>query len=155
MWQQVGDKQFNHLCGVPYGALPLASGMAVLYQKPMIMTRKETKGHGLSRRIEGVYKAGGITLIIEDVATSGSSIIETVELLLQEGLMVNDVIAFMDYETGAKDRLAKKGITLHTVCTISDIINVLERRGKIDEPTAEKIRAFAQQIRADIKQAMQ
>ena len=142
MWQNIAHKEFNHLGGVPYAALPLASGMAVLYQKPMIMARKDIKDHGNKRSIEGVYKQGDTVLIIEDIVTSGTSIFETVDQMAREGLLVNDVIVFMDREQGAKERLAQKGITLHAVCTLSDVLDVLKLRGKIDEPTAQKIKRF-------------
>src|SRR3989304_5047771 len=132
MWEHVQDKNFHHLSAVPYAALPLASGLALLYQRPMIMTRKEKKEHGGKKQIEGVYKAGDTVIIIEDIATSGSSINEMVALLLGEGLLVNDVIVFLDREQGAKEQLAKKGINLHAVCTLSDVLAVLECRGKID-----------------------
>lgn len=142
MWHQIHEKDFHHLGGVPYAALPIASGMAVLYQKPMVMTRKEIKDHGTKRQIEGVYKQGDIVLIIEDIVTSGSSIFETVDQLTREGLLVNDVVVFLDREQGAKEQLVKKGINLHAVCTLSDVLDILKRRGKIDDATATRIKEF-------------
>lgn len=142
MWSQIAQKEFHHLGGVPYAALPLASGMAILYQRPMIMARKEIKDHGTKRSIEGMYKEGDIVLIIEDIVTSGGSIEQTVDQMAREGLLVNDVIVFIDREQGAKEKLAQKGITLHAVCTLSDVLDVLQLRGKIDEPTAQKIKQF-------------
>lgn len=142
MWHQISERDFHHLGGVPYAALPLASGMAMLYQKPMIMARKDLKDHGTKRSIEGMYKEGEIVLVIEDIVTSGGSIIETANQMAREGLLVNDVIVFIDREQGAKEKLAEKGITLHAVCTLSDVLDVLQSRGKIDEPTARKIKQF-------------
>lgn len=142
MWQHIAHKEFNHLGGVPYAALPLASGMAMLYQKPMIMARKDIKDHGNKRSIEGVYKQGDTVLIIEDIVTSGASIFETVDQMAREGLLINDVIVFMDREQGAKERLAQRGIALHAVCTLSDVLEILQIRGKIDESSAQKIRKF-------------
>jgi uridine monophosphate synthetase len=142
MWQNIAHKEFDHLGGVPYAALPLASGMALLYQRPMIMARKDVKDHGTKRSIEGVYKRGDTVMIIEDIVTSGLSIFETVDQMAREGLLVNDVVVFLDREQGAKEQLAQKGITLHAVCTLSQVLEILQQRGQIDESAARKIRDF-------------
>ncbi len=145
MWQEATGKEFDHLGGVPIAALPYASGMAILYQKSMVMPRKDIKKYGTARAVEGVYKQGDVVLVIEDIVTSGSSILETVDQLARQGLIVNDVIVFLDREQGAKELLAKKGITLHAVCTLSNVLHVLEQRGKIDGAAADKIRSFIQE----------
>lgn len=147
MWTKISTKEFNSLCAVPYGALPLASSMAVLYQKPMIMARKDVKDHGILQQINGVYQEGTTVLLVEDIVTSGVSILETVETLSKVGIIVTDVVSFMEYEKGGKERLAKEGITLHEVCTISHVLDVLQTRGKIDEPTVQKIKSFVKESR--------
>ena len=132
-WQNIGNLEYDLLCGVPSAAVPLTASIATIYQKPMIMTRQWVKNHGNKRLIEGVYKKGDKVLVIEDVITTGSSILETVKVLKQEGLKVNDVIVFLDREQGGRQQLAKHGIQLHAVLTRSEILDVLHQSGNIDQ----------------------
>ena len=59
------------MCGVPLAALPLATAFAIPRDHPMIMPRKETKGHGTNNLVEGVFQKGDTSLVIEDTAVSG------------------------------------------------------------------------------------
>jgi orotate phosphoribosyltransferase len=54
--------------------------ISVFADAPMLMCRKESKEHGTKKRIDGKYASGEICLIIEDVVTTGSSVIETAEV---------------------------------------------------------------------------
>lgn len=76
------------LCGVPYGAIPLSTNLSIIMNLPQILVRKEgAKGYGTKKRIEGLIK-GNSVIIIEDVVTTGTSIKETIQLLLEEGINV-------------------------------------------------------------------
>ena len=76
------------LCGVPYGAIPIASNLSIIMNLPQILVRKEgAKGYGTKKRVEGLIE-GNSVIIIEDVVTTGTSIKETIQLLLEEGINV-------------------------------------------------------------------
>lgn len=125
--------EFDYICGVPYGAVPLASALAAKTKKPLLFLRKEVKDHGTSKLIEGVYKPGGKVLLIEDVVTSGGSILETVEHLKAEGLVVHDAIVFLNREEGGTQRLAQHNVTLQSVCTLSQLLVAAQNNDAITQ----------------------
>lgn len=84
-------------------------------------------------------------MIIEDVVTSGSSVLETVEILRKEGLKVTDAIVLLDREQGGKDKLQVHGIRLHSVCTLSKMLEILEQQEKIDAEMVERVKRFIQE----------
>lgn len=100
---------------------------------------------GTGRMIEGTINPGETCLIVEDVVTSGSSVFETAQVLEKEGLKVTDAIVLMDREQGGRAKLAKDGITLHSVISISKLLNVLLEAGRIDADAAQSVRRFIQE----------
>lgn len=70
--------QFENICGVPYTALPMSTLIAVKGNKPMVLRRKEAKGYGTKQLVEGIYEKGDRCVIVEDVISTGSSILETI-----------------------------------------------------------------------------
>ena len=95
----------------------------------MIYVRKETKAHGLGKRIEGDISSEGKALIIDDVATTGSSIESAVKALRSEGLMVSDAFVVVDREEGARERLDNLGVRLNSLITLSQLTSGLEAAG--------------------------
>lgn len=142
MWQKVNAVKFDLICGVPYTALPIATVMSVEHQIPMIMRRKEVKDYGTKKAIEGKFEAGQNCLIIEDLVTSGSSVFETIEPLQLEGLNVTDIVVLVDREQGGKKHLQEKGYNLHSVITISEMLETLYNDNKITTDMSDKVKKF-------------
>nr|XP_057938116.1 uridine 5'-monophosphate synthase [Doryrhamphus excisus] len=144
MYQRAQDErlEFDTVCGVPYTALPMATIICSTHELPMLIRRKEAKDYGTKRLVEGSFKAGDTCLIIEDTVTSGSSILETAEVLYKEGLKVTDAIVLMDREQGAVDMLASKGIRLHPIISMFKLLNVLQASQRIDTEKAQNVRKF-------------
>lgn len=142
MHEAIRHCKVDLLCGVPYTALPFATAISIQHSIPMILKRKEKKEYGTGKLIEGNFHPGQHCLIIEDVITSGQSIFETIEPLLHEKLVVKDIVVLVDREQGGRKYIEKQGYKVHSVCTITQIVEELQREGKIDSKMASSVTQF-------------
>ncbi len=141
MWEKVSGSQFELVCGVPYTALPIATCMSLDHNIPMVMRRKEKKDYGTKQLIEGQFKPGQHCLIIEDVITTGGSIIETAADLQEAGLEVRDLVVLIDREQGGRQNL-EKNYHVHSILTISSILETLLQSAKISANERQIIEKF-------------
>eukprot|EP00775_Hariotina_reticulata_P005642 gene5642-5881_t len=142
MYAQIKDLEFDIMCGVPYTALPIATCMSLGFGLPMVMRRKEVKDYGTKKAIEGAYTAGQRCLIVEDLVTSGASVLETLDPLQKEQLQVTDVVVLIDREQGGAQHLAKNNLNLHAAFKLSAMLDVLQKHQLVDEQLAAKVRQF-------------
>lgn len=145
LWRKISAIDFEVICGVPLTAIPMATALSLNQNIPMIMRRKEVKEHGTKKVIEGVFRPGQRCVIVEDLITSGISILETVDPLKREGLIVKDVVLLIDREQGGCENLQERNINLHAVMTISDILSVLQEEERIDMHVANEVKDFINQ----------
>jgi len=127
IWEKVKDQKFDLVCGVPYTALPFATTLSLEHNIPMVMRRKEIKSYGTKKMIEGIFQMGQTCLVVEDLITTGASIIETIQSLEDVGLRVTDVVAFLDREAGGSKTLEKMGYRVHTLIHLSAMLKILEK----------------------------
>lgn len=125
LWGLIEKEQFDVLCGVPYAALPIATTISIIHNKPMIIKRKEAKNYGTKRLIEGIFCKGDRCLIIEDVITTGGSILETIASLKEEGLNVTDIAVCIDREQSGVALLKQQGYRVHVLYSLHEIMNAL------------------------------
>lgn len=144
----VKDANCDHLCGVPYTALPVATLLSIQAKIPMLMRRKEAKGYGTKKMIEGHYKPGQKCLIIEDVITSGSSILETVKDLYKEGLIATEAVIILDREQGGRENLEANKVQLKSLFTMTKLIEILLSHNKITSEMAVKVQDYLKGTRA-------
>jgi orotate phosphoribosyltransferase len=125
---------FAVVAGVPVGGLLLASAYSLETNTPLIYARIHPEGTG-KRGIEGQYRPAETALIIDDLITRGSSILETAALLEEKGLKVKDVIVLIDREHGAADRLRRHGYNLISILKLDVMLNHYMSKGLISEET--------------------
>lgn len=133
---------FDLICGVPYAALPMATAMSLESYIPLIIKRKEAKEYGTKKLIEGIYKKGQNCLLVEDVITSGKSLLETIPEIENEGISVSDIVVVLDRQQGGKELLESKGYNVHTLFTISEVSQILKEEGHLTEDEIARINDF-------------
>jgi uridine monophosphate synthetase len=138
---------YDYISAPPYGSLPLASAVAAQYKQPLLLLRKESKAYGACKLIEGNYQKGERVLLIEDVIVSGRGVWEACEQLRKEGLVVTDVITILDRQQGGPELLAKHGITVHAILTMTEMVDFLNGHGMLKENTPASIRSYIQKYR--------
>jgi uridine monophosphate synthetase len=131
--------QFDRIAGIPYGSLPTATGLSLALHKPLIYPRKEVKAHGARRLIEGDFNEGDQVVVVDDILITGGSVLEGIAKLESSGLVVNDVVVFIDHggrkDRKARERLESQGYRVHAVLDIERITQVLLQAGRL---TAEQ-----------------
>lgn len=133
---------FERLAALPYAAIPIATAISLQGGWPLIYPRKEAKAYGTRAEIEGVFRAGETAVIIDDLATTGSSKFEFIEKLTAAGLQVKDVVVLIDRQSGAAQALAQAGYRLQAVFTLTQLLDYWERSGQIAPAQATAAREF-------------
>jgi len=145
LWLQVQPLYYDLICGVPLTALVFASSLAMKQQLPMIVCRKERKSYGKQNRIEGEFFPDQHCVVIEDLITSGASLLETIEPLKEESLVVTDIVCLLDRQQGGRERLEERGYRVHPVFQLTDMLDVLQEHKKITEEENNKVKEFIKQ----------
>lgn len=115
----------NAVGGMAIGADPITASIVTIAGGENLdlrgfMVRKEPKGHGMGRQVEGPVEPGQKVVIVEDVITSGGSAIAAAKAAREFGLDVLYVLAIIDRLAGGEDAFAAEGLTLQTLTTIRD-----------------------------------
>ena len=131
---------FDRIAGIPYGSLPTATGLSLQLHKPLIYPRKEVKAHGARRLIEGDFNEGDTVVVVDDILITGGSVLEGIQKLESSGLVVRDVVVFIDHggsrDRQARERLAAAGYRSHAVLDIERITAVLLAAGRLSPEQA-------------------
>ena len=114
--------------GMAVGAVPLVTGVlaAAAVRDPEtsllgFFVRKQVKGHGLGRRIEGGFAPGQRVALVEDTVTTGGSTLEAVEAVEAEGGKVVRVLCLVDRCEGAAEAFEARGLELEALFTRADL----------------------------------
>ncbi len=122
--------------GVATGGVPWAAALAGILWKPLAYVRPERKAHGMGRSVEGSVE-GRSVIVVDDVATTGSSLRRAIDALRDAGARVQAAVVVVDREQGASEGLA--GVSLLRLATLRDVIRAGARLGFISREEAEDI----------------
>ena len=138
----LGELDFDHLTALPYAALPITTAISLHSGWPLIYPRKEAKDYGTKAVIEGVFKDGETTVVVDDLITTGGSKYEGIRKLEGRGLRVQDVVVLIDRSRNAGEEMAEKGYRLHAVLDLPAMIEHYQQKGMISSEKAAAVRKF-------------
>ncbi len=139
--EEIGFENFDTIATVPTGGLVIASALAIETVKPLIYVRTKPKEYGTSKSIEGKIRQGMRVLMIDDVATSGGSIVSSIKILKEKGVEVKDAYVIINRLEGAEKLLELEGVKMHQLTDIMEITNSLHKANLVSDEVFKKIQS--------------
>ncbi|ELY68104.1 orotate phosphoribosyltransferase [Natrinema versiforme] len=112
----------DKLGGVALGGVPLAAATSVAAGVPYVIARKQRKEYGTGNLIEGRLEDGEEVVVVEDIVTTGTSLVEAVEALREAGATVERALVVVDREEGGRENVEDVGIEMESLVTASDLL---------------------------------
>lgn len=137
--KEVGGDSFDRILGIPVAGMSFASVLSYKLSKPFLYLKESAEIHGREKKIQGILSPGDSVLLVDDVVTSGKSIIDAADVVRGEGGTVTDALVLVDREEGGAQKLARAGVKLHSFVKMSDIARVLVEAELIDERQYQEI----------------
>jgi orotate phosphoribosyltransferase len=127
----------NALCGIPMTGLAIAAPVAVRLGMPLAYTRVVERAG--EKTVGGELRPGWNVVIMDDLATSGKTLLTSTKAVEQEGGEVSHAIVLIDRLEGAREKLSKKGIALHCVIDVIELADSLYSMELITEGNLKSI----------------
>ena len=118
--QKIDLDDIDKVAGPALGAVPIATAVSLESKLPLLMIRKEKKGYGTSKLIEGELNEGDNVIVVEDVSTTGGSLLKAIRAINDNGGNVKRAFVVVDREEGAIETFEKEGITLEPLISVKD-----------------------------------
>lgn len=132
--------QFDIISTAPLAGLPIGTAVSLDMDIPLIYPRKTPKAYGSGKLVEGKWAEGQTAVVIDDVTTSGDSILQTIQAVEQVGLRVTDAVLLIDREQEGAKNIQAAGYNFHAVITLTEILTELEQAGRITAAQHRHIR---------------
>ncbi|MCP4365474.1 MAG: orotate phosphoribosyltransferase [Planctomycetes bacterium] len=136
IWDIIKDEKIDAIGGMALGAVHIETAVSLYildYQEiniPTFTVRAAPKTHGTMNKVEGTLESDSNVVVLDDVATTGGSILDVIEAVESLGCNVAKVIAIVDREQGAEEKLKHKGYDYKFICTLSEIRREYKRAQK-------------------------
>ena len=121
----VGLERIDAIGGIPTAGLTYATAVAYNLEKPLLYVRKEPREHGTKKRVEGLLRPGWRVLVLDDLITTGGSILRASEAIRSEGGVVEDALVLIDRMEGGRERLSASNIQLKALTKITELADLL------------------------------
>jgi orotate phosphoribosyltransferase len=139
---EIGRDRIDKILGVPTAGVPFATVVSQKLAIPLIYYRQARKEHGVRKKIEGILDRNDRVLIIDDLITTGESVIESAEVVRDQGGVVNELVVLLDREQGGKERLRSSRIEPHVLFKISDAMEWLHTVGLIEDKIFDTVKRY-------------
>jgi orotate phosphoribosyltransferase len=139
---EIGKDKIDKILGVPTAGVPFATVVSQKLAIPLIYYRQARKEHGVRKKIEGILDRNDRVLIIDDLITTGESVIESAEVVRDQGGVVNELVVLLDREQGGKERLRSSRIEPHVLFKISDAMEWLHTVGLIEDKIFDTVKTY-------------
>jgi orotate phosphoribosyltransferase len=142
--REAGFEQFDAVAGGETAGIPFAAWMADRLELPMLYVRKKPKGFGRNAQIEGEMTEGARILLVEDLASEGSSKLNFVRAIRQAGGEIAHSFVIFNYGIFPKSMasLAAEQLTLHWLATWWDVLRVADELGYFTPDQFAAVKAF-------------
>jgi orotate phosphoribosyltransferase len=138
--QDIGLDNFDVIVSVPTGGLVIASALAIETVKPLIYVRSKPKDYGTSKTVEGKIHDDMKVVMIDDVATTGGSVVNAIKSLKEVNITVKDAYVIVNRMEGADEALLELGVKMHSILNILQITEALFEQNLIDANILEKVK---------------
>jgi orotate phosphoribosyltransferase len=139
IYSQIGFESFDYICSVPTSGTIFGSALSYELFKPHIYVRKDLKSYGTQKKIEGALEPNSKILFVDDVITTGQSIISGIESLPNHAVL-GEVVVLVDRHQGSQDLFNQFGLKIKSVIPIFRIIKILNDNARIDKNEYFKIK---------------
>jgi orotate phosphoribosyltransferase len=137
---KIGLDNFDYIASVPTSGLVIASALATETVMPLIYIRQKPKDYGTGSLIEGKIPEGSKVVLVDDVGTTGHSLINAIKALKDAKIKVDSAFVIINRLEGAKENLEKEGVKLYEITDILEISNTLHVEKILDEETLNRIK---------------
>ena len=136
---EIGKAKVDKIMGVPTAGVPFATIVSQKLAIPMLYYRKERKEHGVRKKIEGDMERNDRIVMIDDLITTGQSIIDAAEAARDQGGIVSELVVLLDREQGGQDYIRSCNIEPHVLFDISEAFGWLKEVKLLDSNDYEVI----------------
>jgi len=137
--EKTGLDNFDSLVSVPTGGLVIGSALAIETVKPLIYVRNKPKDYGTTKSIEGKIFSGMKVALIDDVITTGNSVINGIKQLKDAGLSISDVYVIINRLEGANNTLELEKVNLYQLTDVLEITTILFQEKLVSKEILDKI----------------
>ena len=137
--EKTGLDNFDSLVSVPTGGLVIGSALAIETVKSLIYVRNKPKDYGTTKSIEGKIYSGMKVVLIDDVITTGNSVINAIKQLKDARLSISDVYVIIDRLEGASNALKLEEVNLYQLTDVLEITTILFQEKLVSKEILDKI----------------
>ena len=138
--EKIGFDNFDCIASVPTSGLVIASALAIETVKPLIYVRQKPKDYGTENVVEGKISPGSRVLLVDDVGTTGLSLLNAIKALKASKMVVTDAFTIINRFEGARELLASENVRLYEITDIIALSSILHEANLLHDDIFERIK---------------